>query len=482
MCAALAIVTALAWWDARSEDAAALSDFGTEQSVVAASVAGVLRARLAAVARDAARVAAEGLASVSSTYEPFGVRAGGAPPPAVRDPARVLLSFAMPDGRFVDLGVAASDLVDRARSIERSGELVVLLAPPGASGLYTTDGRVLQESSGLRAALGRGDSTLRLTRPQAVEVGLPERTAMAGLSRAPSEQGAWGIVAVATAARERDRETRAFWRLVLSVVVACGLVVAFGGLALRTQRAELELAGELAVAEVRRGRDAELLRASRAATMGTFAMGVAHEVATPLAVIVGRAEQLEARVRGDERAVHGVRTILKQADQIQQIVRRFLDLARGAPPSLGLADCAELAQSAVASVAHRFSKANVSLTTDIPPRMPSVRCDRALLEHAMVNLLLNACDACQPGARVELQVRSDAQRAAFVVLDEGSGISAEHAAKVTEPFFTTKLETGGTGLGLAIASEIAKSHHGELTIEPNTPRGTRACISIPVAH
>jgi signal transduction histidine kinase len=267
---------------------------------------------------------------------------------------------------------------------------------------------------------------------------------------------------------------------VLGVILASGLVLAFGGLALRTQRAELELEARLAVAEARRERDAELLRASRVATMGTFAMGIAHEVSTPLGVIVGRAEQLEARVHGDERSAHGVRVILKQAGQIQQIVRRFLDLARGDPPSLGLADGADIARSAAASVEHRFAKADVALRTDIPSQVPSIRCDRSLLEHAIVNLLLNACEASEPAARVELQVRSDGQRVSFVVTDEGAGISAEHAARVTEPFFTTKLDTGGTGLGLAIAGEIAKSHRGELSIGPNAPRGTRACISIPV--
>jgi signal transduction histidine kinase len=433
MALAIGLVTALAWWDARRESSAALDDVGTEQAVIAASLASTLRAHLAS--------------------------------PEAPEPMRPPV-------------IAA--LVDGARNVERAGELVVLLAPPNETSFYGMDGRALV-SSELRAALDRGDSILRLTRPQAAALGLPARTAMAGLSVVPSERGAWGVVAAATAARQRDRQSRAFWRLVLGVVVTSGLVVAFGGAALRKQRLQLELATELAVAEVRRERDEGLLRASRAATMGTFAMGIAHEVATPLAVIVGRAEQLQARVQGDERALYGVSAILKQADHIQQIVRRFLDLARGDPPTLGRADAADVAKSAAASVEHRFAKARVALDMDAPPRMPAVRCDRALLEHAIVNLLLNACEACDPGGHVALQVRSESQRVAFVVTDDGVGISPDHAARVTEPFFTTKLEGGGSGLGLAIAGEIAKSHRGELAIGPNAPRGTRASITIPVA-
>jgi signal transduction histidine kinase len=70
---------------------------------------------------------------------------------------------------------------------------------------------------------------------------------------------------------------------------------------------------------------------------------------------------------------------------------------------------------------------------------------------------------------------------AFVVTDDGVGISTENAARATEPFFTTKSDKGGTGLGLAIATEIAKNHRGELTISANGERGTRASIVIPVA-
>jgi two-component system, NtrC family, sensor kinase len=110
-----------------------------------------------------------------------------------------------------------------------------------------------------------------------------------------------------------------------------------------------------------------------------------------------------------------------------------------------------------------------------------IQCDRDLLEHAIVNLLLNACEACGEGGRVDLAARSDAERVAFVVTDDGAGISLENAKRATEPFFTTKAKGTGAGLGLAIATEIVKSHRGQLTIGPNAGRGTRALIEIPIA-
>ncbi len=438
MFVAIAIVTGLAWWDEQREADAALQDLETEQTVVASTLAAGLRAHLAAVERAGAH--------------------------------------------RVDPAVLVRDLLDPDERIERAGELTVLLAAPDDASLRTTAGLRL-DSPPLRDALARGLSAQRLSRPEAAQIGLSARTAMAGLAHVDAGTlGRWGVVVVASAARERDREKRALWRLALGVLVTSGLVLAFGGLALRNQRKELDLARELAMARVQRAGDEALARAARIATMGTFAMGVAHEVSTPLGVIVGRSEQLLGRLQGDERAERGAQIILQQADRIQTIIRRFLHMARGGPPSLERADPADIARAAAASVEHRFARAGVSLAIDIPSAAPPpVQCDRALLEHAIVNLLLNACEACRPGERVELGVRSQGDRVSFVVTDDGAGITTENAARAKEPFFTTKGPDKGSGLGLAIATEIAHSHLGELGIAPGVGRGTRASIEIPVA-
>jgi two-component system NtrC family sensor kinase len=436
MMVAIAVVTLLAWWDEQREADAAMRDLESEQSVLASSLAADLRAHL--VARQAG-------------------------------------------GKALDAGVDLAGLLDVGEPI-RKEQILLFVLPPGAS-MRALDGGVVR-SPPLEQAVARGASTLRLSRPEAAEVGLPERTSVAGIASVDAgDQGRWSVVTVASAARERDRQKRAVWRLVLGVLVASGLVVAFGGAALRRQRKQLELQRELAVAEAQRERNEELLRAGRVATMGTFALGIAHEVSTPLGVIVGRAEQLLGRAQGDERLGKSAQAILNQADRIQHIVRRFLDMARGRPPSMEQADPAQIVRAAVSAVEHRFARARVRLDADIPPTMPLVQCDRDLLEHAIVNLLLNACEACQPDGHVSLTARADAGQVGFVVVDDGTGISPEDAARAAEPFFTTKADGTGTGLGLAIASEIVKSHRGELAIGPNAAegKGTRARIEIPIA-
>jgi two-component system NtrC family sensor kinase len=481
MLAAIAVVTGLAWWDEQREAEDALHDLESEQSTLAWAVAGTLRGHLTSLEREAVLVGEHGPGELGERYSPVLVRRGDAPRAVSPDPLRLLLSVPIADGRIVDAGVRPADLIDRDQRLARPGELMLLLAPPNETSLHSVNGGVVT-SPALHDALDRGASTLRLSRPEAAAIGLPARTSMAGLAWVDAgDLGHWGVVAVASAARERDREKRAMWRLVLGVLLASGLVLAFGGVALRRQRQQLELQREMAVAEAQHARDEDLLEAERVATMGTFAMGIAHEVATPLGVIVGRAEQLLAKVRDDERAARGAQTILTQADRIQHIIRRFLDMARGGPPSLERVNPSNIVRAALDAVEHRFAKARVTVAADIPSTMPAIQCDGDLLEQAIVNLLLNACEACDEGGHVEITARSDGERIAFVVTDDGSGISPENVKRATEPFFTTKPRGAGTGLGLAIATEIVKSHRGELTIAPNSDKGTRALIEIPIA-
>jgi signal transduction histidine kinase len=428
MAVIVAAVAGLAYWDAERESAAALQDFAEEQATLASALGAALR-----------------------------VRARPDGPPAERDV------------------MAELDTVGRPRA------LTVLLRRPGDPTLRTAGGREVV-SPRLIQALAGGGSVVRIPREEAQAFGLPARTALAGLSHVDAGPGGkWDVVAVATAQRERDRELRAHRRLVLSVITAAGLVLAFGGVAMRNQRKELVLERELAVADLQQSRDERLQRANKAAVMGTLAMGVAHEIATPLGVIAARAEQMKPRVEGDERLAASVAAILSQTERINQVIRGLLGLARGDAPSVERIDPRALVDNAVGLVEHRFAKAGVALTADVDLDVPAVIGDPRLLEHALVNLLLNACDACKTEGEVGIRVHRDAGEVEIRVDDTGTGISPADVGRALEPFFTTKARDGGTGLGLAIAQEIVASHRGTLLFAPGSPRGTRASIRLPPA-
>jgi len=426
MVATVVLVAALAYWDAERESAAALEDFAQEQATLATALGAGLRVR------------------------------------GLQNPA-----------------FGTNEVLQQIRSIERANSLTILVRAPGTSELRTTDGRDMS-SPRLMEAVRDGKSVVRIPREEAAAFGLPARTALAGLSRVDAGQGqTWDILAVATAERERDRELRARRRLVLSVFTAAGLVLAFGGVAFRVQRKELMLERGLAVAEARHRSDERLQRATRAAVMGTLAMGVAHEISTPLGVIAARAEQLMPKVAHDERLAASASAILAQTSRIKEVIRGLLGLARGDAPSAERIDPHELIDNAVALVEHRFVKAAVGLHQVVDPELSAVVGDPRLLEHAVVNLLLNACEACKNGGEVHVKAALKETEVEIAVEDTGEGISLADVGRAREPFFTTKAREGGTGLGLALVHEIVSSHRGRLIFSEVAPRGTRATIALP---
>ena len=485
MLLAVAAVALLAFWDERRESAAALDDFAQEQATLAGSVAAELGTRLASVRRDALLLAEsldEGKKAplpALEGYTSYGLRSPGQPRPEPPE-SGALVTVPVSGGRVLDLVVPPVKLLEGAARVEHPGAVRLFLLGPHDKRLHGTGGHTV-DCETIQDALRDGESWAWLDRPKAAALRLPARRAAAGLALVDAGPlGRWGVAVVTSAVRVRDRELRARLRLALGVLLTAGLVYAFGTAALRRQRRGLLLERELSLAALARERDAELATASRAATLGTLAMGIAHEVGTPLGVISGRAEQLLARTADDERAARAVRSILDQSERIRRVIRAFLDVVRGEAPALGDTPPASVLEGAVTLVEHRFTAAGVTLEKRVESDLPRVHGDAAMLQQAIVNLLLNACDACVRGGCVEAVAARDGGRVVFTVTDDGHGITPEEAARATEPFFTTKAPGQGSGLGLAITHEIVKLHRGALALAPATPRGTRASISLPV--
>jgi signal transduction histidine kinase len=398
---------------------------------------------------------------------------------AARESAAALEDFAEEP---VSLAAALADDVDplvTGRAIERPEARRVFVRRPGDPAFHDTTGAAIV-SDGLAAAATSGHAPWTLLdRDASSALGLPHRSSIAAVR---SSDRAGDVVVVSTAARVRDRERRAEWRLLISIALGAGLVIGFGAAAMRRQRKELALERDLAVAAIARERDERLVHADKLATMGALATGIAHEISTPLGVIVARADAINDASADGDKVKRAAKIILEQSDRITAVIRGFLGLARGGSPPLVRAAADDLVRRALELTEHRFSGAGVHVSHSIAPDLPRVACDPLLFEHVLVNLLLNACDAAGAGGTVELAVSEHGGRVAFSVTDDGPGISEEAARHAVEPFFTTKPEGKGSGLGLAIASEIVKHHRGTLAIAPRAgKRGTEAVVSLPSA-
>ena len=428
MIAAVALVGIVAYLQERADAAAALEDFGQTQALVARSLA-------------------------------LGLGAGT-------------------DGKAWAAGTPGALAARLLAALGRPWGITVLVRAPGSRTFVGPNGADLEVPE-LESALALGSTEARLLAPAAQRLGLPARMAIAGLAQEEPGPG-WAVATVATAARERDRQRRAPVRLIKGILLAAALVGGFGGLAMRAQRKELRLERELALAALRRERDARLERLRRVATLGTLSMGVAHEMATPLGVIALRAEQLGQCFAADERGRRVAEVIQEQCELIRQIVHGLLALARGGAPTMDWVTPEVLTREAVDLVEHRFGNTGVVLTRWLDGSVPPVRVDRRLIAQALVNLLLNACDACRPGGSVRLEVAPTPGGVRLAVIDDGVGIPPEVTRRLSEPLLTTKAEGEGTGLGLAIVAEIVKSHRGQFSISARDGGGTVAEIVLPV--
>lgn len=365
--------------------------------------------------------------------------------------------------------------------LEQEGSAITLLALPHGGGFVSLAGRPAPAGF-LAEAIAAGQSWARVPRDTAAALGLPRRAAVAGLVHFADASGAtYRVAAVATALRARDRENQASLRALLSVLVAAGAVLLLGALALHWQGQELRMQKQLALEEAHRRREADLERASRAATLGTLAMGITHELSTPLGIIAARAEQLAGRPPEDDRSRRAIEVIQDQTGRMSQVIRGILALVRDQAPIADRPSALAICQGAMGLVGHRFAEYGVQLRLAAAEAAssPRLRGDQRLLEQALVNLLLNACDACGPGGQVTLTVLPTDEQVVFRVSDDGVGISPEAAARAMEPFFTTKPAGEGSGLGLAVTHEIVKSHRGTLRIGPQPGGGTCAEIVLP---
>ena len=231
-------------------------------------------------------------------------------------------------------------------------------------------------------------------------------------------------------------------------------------------------------------RSHQLLEAEKLATMGNLLAGVAHELNSPLSVILGQVG-LFATTGGDAVARSRIQDIGEAAERCVRIVRSFLTMARRHPPERGHVSLNHLLRDAVELLAFELRIANVEMEFDLEKSLPLIWADGHQLKQVVVNLVTNARQAIQdapPPRRLSLVTRYEAANrlVRIEVADSGPGIPPEILGRVFDPFFTTKPEGEGTGLGLALVRGIVEGHGGTITVESRPGDGTRFVIELPL--
>ncbi|MCW8140857.1 MAG: HAMP domain-containing protein, partial [Planctomycetota bacterium] len=240
----------------------------------------------------------------------------------------------------------------------------------------------------------------------------------------------------------------------------------------------------------------DLRRADRLASVGKLSAGIAHELGTPLNVILVRAKAI-ARAPDEPAQVTRQATIVaEQAERLIKIVRGLLDFSRRRPPHLGRVDVRDVVRGVLNLLEPQARAADVTLRPALPDALPSVRADAGQLEQVVTNLVMNAIQASPGGG--DVTVTCARERAAppasapgdaptplevvrLDVVDQGVGIPRDDLPRIFEPFFTTKQPGEGTGLGLSVAWGIVREHGGWFEVDSREAEGSRLSVLLPVA-
>jgi PAS domain S-box-containing protein len=223
----------------------------------------------------------------------------------------------------------------------------------------------------------------------------------------------------------------------------------------------------------RRTAEARLAESHRLASLGLLASGFSHEMNTPLGTVLACVEGIAREMkRGNAEAEwqyiqDNASTARDQVLRCRAITQQFLRMSRGQSPQSQIVDVGTVVQNAARLVEPTARALGIALKGDCGGDSVRVCTDEAELQHVLINLLLNAVQACSSGGSVHARVSGGAS-ARIAIADNGCGIPPEHQQRIFEPFFS--LRNGGTGLGLFFSLNFVRGWGGDIVVR-STPGG-----------
>lgn len=155
----------------------------------------------------------------------------------------------------------------------------------------------------------------------------------------------------------------------------------------------------------------------------------------------------------------------------------MLDFSRARQSRFETVNANQILERTVNLIAHSARRSHCEITPIQPEEPVQLCCDPDQIEQVLLNLLINAVDACQEKGMVQVELKENATSVIFCVCDDGNGIAPEDMDHLFEPFFTRKGGQGGTGLGLAVSLNIIEAHQGTIAITSDGV-GKGACCTV----
>jgi signal transduction histidine kinase len=256
------------------------------------------------------------------------------------------------------------------------------------------------------------------------------------------------------------------------------------------------IGGLLAQRQLRRRAEAEILNqrtelahVARVSTMGQLASALAHELNQPLGAILRNTEAAEIFLQKENPDLVEIRAILadirKDDQRAGSVIDRMRSLLKRRSLELKTLDLGELLAETITLAQPDARSRQVTLTLEMPAKLPPVRGDRVHLQQVLLNLILNGMEAMTGLEKMEqlVTVRAAADgdgNIEVAVSDGGSGIPPDKLERLFEPFFTTKSQ--GMGMGLAISRTIIEAHGGKIWGGNHAPHGAIFKFTLPANH
>jgi len=223
-----------------------------------------------------------------------------------------------------------------------------------------------------------------------------------------------------------------------------------------------------------------MMQQEKLASIGRLSAGVAHEINNPLTTILTTSMLIQEDIGPDDPTYQELETIVKETLRCRKIVSSLLDFARETKPAKKLNSINEVISECLILTRKQAAFKDVILLQDLSPEIPDIHVDKDQIQQALINLILNAAEATNPGGTVTVSsvFNFSDEVVEVAIRDSGKGIAEEVLDKIFDPFFTTK--ESGTGLGLAITHGIVKRHGGTIDVESKPGHDTTITIKLPV--
>ena len=239
----------------------------------------------------------------------------------------------------------------------------------------------------------------------------------------------------------------------------------------------------------------QLIQASKMATLGEMATGVAHELNQPLSVIKTASRFFMKKIRKKEKIEEDILFTMSEeidshVDRATKIINHMRQFGRQSDIALEKVQVNETFERALEILGQQLKVRGIEVHRDLEPDLPLVLADPDRLEQVFINLLINARDAIEErweqgdtvGKKKKISLKTSHKDGMVIieVKDTGTGIPKTILGKIFEPFFTSKKVGQGTGLGLSISYGIVQDYGGTIKVETREGDGSNFIIRLPV--